>query len=86
MAEKLLGALYATDDWVDPQWGENIPPRDNSQVTEPQKSVEKWWEERATKSVHPRIQPFLKHSLCSRSEKQREEEVFKEALGALSEE
>ena len=36
LEEKLLGALCATDDWVDPQWGETIPPRDNSQLTEPQ--------------------------------------------------
>ena len=41
--------------------------------------------ERAPKSVRPRIHPFLRRSICSRSEKQREEDAFKEALGVMSE-
>ena len=26
MVEKLLGVMYATDDWIDPAWEENAPP------------------------------------------------------------
>lgn len=37
LEDKLLGVIYATDEWVEPEWSENVPPRDNSQLTEPQK-------------------------------------------------
>ena len=43
MGEKLLGVMYATDEWIEPDWDDNVPPRDNSGLSEQQKPVAKWW-------------------------------------------
>ena len=86
MEEKLLGAIYATDDWVGPKWGENVPPSNTSGLNKRQRSVDKLWGEKAPKSIRPRIQPCLKNSMCTDSDGQGEEDALRKALGALSEE
>ena len=40
MGEKLLGVLYATDDWVEQEWGGNVPPRNTSGLNTRQQTVE----------------------------------------------
>ena len=70
MEGELLGVMYATDDWVEPEWGENVTPRNTSGLTKRQRTVGKWREGNAPKSIHPRIQPFLKNSLCTNPEGQ----------------
>ena len=86
MEEKLLGVMYATDDWIDPAWEENAPPRNMSVLDGNQQRVEKWWVEKAPKSIRPSIQPFLKNSLARAESGQTEDGALRKALGIPSEE
>ena len=40
MVGKLLGVLYATYDWIEPEWDENVPPRNTSGLSTRQQTVE----------------------------------------------
>ena len=86
MEEMLLGVMYATDDWIDPAWEENVAPRNMSVLDGGQQRVEKWWGEKAPKSIRPRIQPFLQNSLAHDESDQTEDGALRKALGILSEE
>ena len=59
LEDKLLGVIYATDDWIDPAWEEVAPARSVGLLDGNQQRVEKWWEEKAPKSAHPRLEPFF---------------------------
>ena len=84
MEEKLLGALYATDGWVEPDWGENVKPCDSRHLGGHQKHVGKWRGGKAPKSARPRIQPFLKQSICAKPDFQAGGGTFRKSLAALS--
>ena len=84
--EKLLGVMYATDYWAEPDWGENGMPCDNIGLNEKDKTAGKWREAKAPKSTLPRLQPFLKHYLYSEQGGGAEEEKSRRALSVLSEE
>ena len=43
--DKLLGVIYATDDWVGPAWEEVVPARSVGLLDGNQQRVEKWWGE-----------------------------------------
>ena len=86
MGDKLLGVLYAADDWIDPSWEEVAPARSVGILDGNQQRVEKWWEEKAPKSVHPRLEPFLKNMLARAEPDQTEDTVLRKALETLSEE
>ena len=62
LEDKLIGVLYATDDWVDPYWGENTKPCENSTLDRRQQKEGKRWGEKAHRQTPPHMQPFLKHS------------------------
>ena len=51
-----------------------------------QQRVAKWWGEKAPKSIHPRIQPFLKNSLAQADPDQTEDRAPRQASETLSEE
>ena len=40
MEDKLLGVIYATDDWIGPAWEESVPPRSVGVLGEKQQRVE----------------------------------------------
>ena len=84
--EKLLGVIYATDDWIGPAWEETVPPRSVGVLDGNQQRVAKWWGEKAPKSAHPRLEPFLKNSLARAESDQAEDKVLRKALETLSEE
>ena len=78
---KLLGSMSANGDWTEPSWDENVPPSDPSGLNTRQKNVDKWWEEKAPKSIRPRIHPFLKNSLCANPDGQGGEDTLRKELG-----
>ena len=84
MGDKLLGVIYATDDWIDPAWEEVVPARSVGLLGGNQQRVEKWWEEKAPKSAHPRLGPFLKNSLARADPDQTEDKALRKALETLS--
>ena len=43
MEEKLTGVLCATDEWVEPEWDENVTPYANRLLNDMQKDVDKSW-------------------------------------------
>ena len=52
MEDKVLDLIYASDVWIDPAWGESVPPRSVGVLGVKQQREEKWREEGA-----PKIRP-----------------------------
>lgn len=80
-----MGVLYATDESIEPEWGENGKPCGNRRLNGRRKDVDKWWGEKAPCQYAPEYN-ISSNILSIPSRNHKGEETFRLAPETLSEE